>query len=241
MLPFYFLNGLLSWALRKEGRRQIDFDSCLRPWQRSRSAVVTICDRGDVFVAFVEIFLQISVCWIGPSSAADSAGIISRASEESGGKSRPCAMPSGFGDYLRRLFVLLALLPAYSPGRVDGRRIPETDPSQRLDESLAYLWPLPKEFQHGNETLTVDPNLVFHLQGPGGNSSILGEALERYRSIIFRHRTKLSGRSSYDLRKLTINVASDDDTVNYQFLPLFPFLVSLLVTKPSPNGRILAA
>ncbi|CAA6654879.1 unnamed protein product [Spirodela intermedia] len=121
-------------------------------------------------------------------------------------------MPSESGHYLRRLFVLLALLPGFSPGLVDGRRAPETDPSLRLDESLVYLWPLPTEYRYGNRTLTVDPNLMFHLQGAGENSSILGEALERYRNIIFRHRTRLSGRSSFDLGKLTIIVASDDET-----------------------------
>uniref|UniRef100_A0A1D1YL31 beta-N-acetylhexosaminidase n=1 Tax=Anthurium amnicola TaxID=1678845 RepID=A0A1D1YL31_9ARAE len=106
--------------------------------------------------------------------------------------------------------LLLALSPAFFPTPADGRRARRPHSPVHVDESLTYLWPLPKQFRHGNGTLSVDPNIF---QGDGGNSSILGEALERYRGIIFGHSVSLSGRSSFDLSKLTVVVASDDETL----------------------------
>ena len=109
---------------------------------------------------------------------------------------------------------LLVSLLGFSLVLVESRLIPEKKLASRLDESLAYLWPLPKEFRRGNETLSVNPNLEVSIQGSGANSSILAEALERYRGIVFRHRTRSSGRPTFDLSKLAIVVDSDDEKVN---------------------------
>ncbi|GAV77069.1 Glyco_hydro_20 domain-containing protein/Glyco_hydro_20b domain-containing protein [Cephalotus follicularis] len=90
-----------------------------------------------------------------------------------------------------------------------------------LDESLTYIWPLPTEFTSGNETLSVDPGLLLSLSFKAGNSYIIEQAFERYKSIIFKHinyglsvfsylrgRTR---RSDYDITKLSIVVDSDSE------------------------------
>lgn len=73
------------------------------------------------------------------------------------------------------------------------------------------MWPLPTEYRFGTQTLTVDPNLTLETRGAGGNSLILLEAFKRYRELIFEQ-----GRENslmYDIGKLTVIVASGDDTV----------------------------
>lgn len=133
------------------------------------------------------------------------------------------------------LVVVLAISAVFLPSHAHGRRAPAwSKPRLRLDDALTYLWPLPKQFRHGNGTLSVDPDIFFHLQGAGGNSSILGEALERYRSVIFGYRTRLSRGSLFDLRRLTVVVDSGDETVSSWILAvpavlcLFGLLSSLL-------------
>ncbi|CAM8962042.1 unnamed protein product [Rhodiola kirilowii] len=81
-----------------------------------------------------------------------------------------------------------------------------------LDASLVYLWPLPTTFTLGTETLTVDPALSLDVGGNGGGSKILRDAFERYKRIIFKHRTsrvsriELMGGSPYDVSALKVIV-----------------------------------
>lgn len=92
------------------------------------------------------------------------------------------------------------------------------------DDSPIYIWPLPKQFEHGNSTLSVDPNLSLHIKGLGANSDILREAFERYKGIIFGYRA--NGRKGsdgirvsdegevYDVTGLNLVIASGDETVS---------------------------
>ncbi|KAH0465803.1 hypothetical protein IEQ34_005906 [Dendrobium chrysotoxum] len=81
-----------------------------------------------------------------------------------------------------------------------------------FDEYLTNIWPLPKQFTSGNLTLTVDPDIAVDVQGPGGSFPIVLEAFERFRNLVFK---KQSGYAwgEHDVSKLTIIVASDDDTL----------------------------
>ncbi|KAF3796812.1 Beta-hexosaminidase 1 [Nymphaea thermarum] len=86
------------------------------------------------------------------------------------------------------------------------------------DKSGVFLWPIPKEFLYGNETLTVDPGLSLEASGGGGNSSLIESAFRRYKSYVFKHHAKYSGPRSarkfrYDVSKLTIVVNSGDDNL----------------------------
>ncbi|XP_078429452.1 beta-hexosaminidase 1 [Wolffia australiana] len=112
---------------------------------------------------------------------------------------------------LWNLFLLFFLIQGFCPDLIACRTVPASELSLKLDESLPLLWPQPMEFRHGNETLSVDPKLEFRVVGAGSNSSILAEALERYRGIVFRHRTKSSPRPTFDLGRLTIVVSSDSE------------------------------
>lgn len=87
--------------------------------------------------------------------------------------------------------------------------------------SLTYLWPLPLEFNFGNNSLSVDPGLSLAVAGNGGHSPIIRAAFDRYRRIIFKHSNgnylfgRLRGRRlAYDISKLTIVVASDSEDVS---------------------------
>lgn len=84
--------------------------------------------------------------------------------------------------------------------------------------SLVHLWPLPYEFAHGNDTLSVDPDLLLSVGGNGGGSSIVRDAFRRYRSIVFRHvrpsrRFGLRWRweARYDVISIRVIVHSPDE------------------------------
>lgn len=92
--------------------------------------------------------------------------------------------------------------------------------STDLDDSLPFLWPLPAQFTSGNDTLSVDPALSLSLSGDGGRSTIVREAFDRYRKIIFKH--SVSGfylfrgiRSGFDIGKLNIVVHSESEEVGF--------------------------
>nr|XP_010937791.3 LOW QUALITY PROTEIN: beta-hexosaminidase 1 [Elaeis guineensis] len=84
-----------------------------------------------------------------------------------------------------------------------------------LDDSLVYLWPLPKEFRYGDRTVSIDPDLAFRLEGAGGSSTVLKEAFERYKDLIFKPWARSVRRWSgaYDVSELTVFVSSDNETL----------------------------
>ncbi|XP_048231922.1 beta-hexosaminidase 1 [Ricinus communis] len=87
------------------------------------------------------------------------------------------------------------------------------------DESLTYIWPLPSHFTSGDHTLSVDPSLSLIFTGPGSNSTIVKDAFERYKKIIFKHTTATFSvfdmfrfrRPDFDVSKLKIVVLSDGE------------------------------
>ncbi|KAB1217975.1 Beta-hexosaminidase 1 [Morella rubra] len=94
-----------------------------------------------------------------------------------------------------------------------------------INGNLTYLWPLPSEFTHGNDTLSVDPGLLLAVGGIGGNSEILRAAFDRYRGIVFKHSDGLSifsrlrgRRPAYDINKLKVIVHSDNEEAVYTLL-----------------------
>lgn len=89
-------------------------------------------------------------------------------------------------------------------------------PAIYFDESLTNIWPLPKQFTSGNRTLTVDPDFSLDVQGSGGSSPIVLEAFERFRNLVFKQQSGYA-LGEHDVSKLTIFVASGDDTVREFF------------------------
>lgn len=97
--------------------------------------------------------------------------------------------------------------------------------STDVDDSLAYIWPLPAQFTSGNDTLSVDPALYLSVSGKGSGSKIVKEAFERYKAIIFKH--EVEGVNShyvfnnfrkrrswgFDIGTLKIVVHSDNEEV----------------------------
>ncbi|XP_038679868.1 beta-hexosaminidase 1-like [Tripterygium wilfordii] len=90
--------------------------------------------------------------------------------------------------------------------------------TSELDDSLTYIWPLPEKFTFGNDSLSVDPQLSLSVAGYGGKSSIVSDAFERYKSIIFKHVhspsffDRFRGRlSAYDITKLSVIVHSENE------------------------------
>ncbi|XP_031254283.1 beta-hexosaminidase 1 [Pistacia vera] len=88
--------------------------------------------------------------------------------------------------------------------------------SADLDDSLPFLWPLPAQFTSGNDTVSVDPALSLSVSGNGGHSTIVREAFDRYRKIIFKH--SFNGfsvfrgiRSGFDIGKLNVVVHSESE------------------------------
>ncbi|KAG0501197.1 hypothetical protein HPP92_001269 [Vanilla planifolia] len=81
-----------------------------------------------------------------------------------------------------------------------------------VDDSIIYLWPLPKQISYGNRTVTVNPNLVLQSKGPGGSSPIVQEAFGRYKSLVFSQQSGFV-LQEYDISTLTVVVDSDDDTL----------------------------
>ncbi|KAL2555808.1 Beta-hexosaminidase 1 [Forsythia ovata] len=103
------------------------------------------------------------------------------------------------------------------------------------DDSITYIWPLPSEFSFGNQTLTVDPNLSLAIGGNGGSSSIVKEAFERYKLIIFKHHSKLSKYgASYDIGKLNVIVHSANEELKLGMDESY----SLLVAKRDDHSII---
>ncbi|XP_072978606.1 beta-hexosaminidase 1 [Typha angustifolia] len=122
-------------------------------------------------------------------------------------------MPSKFLNSLS-ILVFLFLLPYL----LNGRRTPSPNliSSVSLDDSIAYLWPLPKDFTYGTRTLSIDPDLALHIEIPGEESSIVTEAFERYKGLIFKHwaRFERPMRSAgYDVGEITVVVSSDNETL----------------------------
>ncbi|XP_078177842.1 beta-hexosaminidase 1 [Carex rostrata] len=103
---------------------------------------------------------------------------------------------------------LLCLLASTS----HGRRISVTR-SNSNTSSAVYLWPLPKHFTHGEQTLSVSPDLTLNLQGVAHNSSIVQEAFERYRDLIFKSWAHAGSTSDYDVSTLNVLVSSDNETL----------------------------
>ncbi|GAB2243483.1 hypothetical protein Droror1_Dr00020258, partial [Drosera rotundifolia] len=85
-----------------------------------------------------------------------------------------------------------------------------------LDSSLIYVWPLPSYHTSGADTFSVDPYLSLSF---AGDSEIVTEAFERYRSIIFKHVPKVSGLRrfltrmllEYDISVVEIVVENDEE------------------------------
>ncbi|GAB2226289.1 hypothetical protein Droror1_Dr00022090 [Drosera rotundifolia] len=84
--------------------------------------------------------------------------------------------------------------------------------------SLTYVWPLPSYHTSGADTFSVDPYLSLSF---AGDSEIVTEAFERYRSIIFKHVPKVSGLRrfltgmllEYDISVVEIVVDNDEEEV----------------------------
>ncbi|XP_074575499.1 beta-hexosaminidase 1 isoform X1 [Curcuma longa] len=119
-------------------------------------------------------------------------------------------MPS---EALRSLLLLLLLLSLLTPPS-HGRSIPARYRIPSTNDSPVYLWPLPKQFSHGDGILYVDPDLSLDLQVPGDYLEIVSDAFERYKDLIFTHRERSARRSSaeYDVAKVTVIVSSTNDT-----------------------------
>lgn len=125
-------------------------------------------------------------------------------------------MPSKSGIVLLLLLlgIVFVLAPLSDAGkaREARRRVSKSRLNLDLNDTLVYLWPLPKNFSQGDQTLTVDPDLTLRLRGARGNSLIVSEAFERYKDLVFRSQVVLRG-VSFDVSTLTVVVESDDDEV----------------------------
>ncbi|CAI9767567.1 unnamed protein product [Fraxinus pennsylvanica] len=106
-------------------------------------------------------------------------------------------------------FIYVSLFPVI----IASRNLKYSSNTQLYDDdSITYIWPLPSEFSFGNQTLAVDPNLSLAVSGNGGGSAIVKEAFERYKSIIFKHHSKLpKSEGSYDIEKLNVIVYSANE------------------------------
>ncbi|KAJ4970928.1 hypothetical protein NE237_004027 [Protea cynaroides] len=105
------------------------------------------------------------------------------------------------------LCILCASFGVLVEGRILGLKS-----NSDLDDSLVYLWPLPSQLSHGNTTISVDPHLSLEVGGKGGDSSIVREAFQRYRDIIFKHSSR--GNAVYDITNIKIIVESDNETLH---------------------------
>ncbi|KAJ3676649.1 hypothetical protein LUZ60_004061 [Juncus effusus] len=106
---------------------------------------------------------------------------------------------------------LLLLLLLHFVSLSNGGRTPII---RNSDSSIVYLWPLPRNFTYGHQTLSVSPGLKLDLQGVNANSSIVQEAFGRYQDLIFKSWAHKGLSSAYDVSKLTVLVSSDDETLN---------------------------
>ncbi|KAG8645113.1 hypothetical protein MANES_10G037700v8 [Manihot esculenta] len=88
----------------------------------------------------------------------------------------------------------------------------------KLNDKLTYVWPLPSEISSGDHILSIDPGLSLVVGGEGGNSSIIEDAFERYKRILFKDGESFSifqafrfKRSAYDINELKIVVHSPNE------------------------------
>ncbi|KAJ1690336.1 hypothetical protein LUZ63_014491 [Rhynchospora breviuscula] len=110
--------------------------------------------------------------------------------------------------------LLLLFIFCFLVSTSHGRRIRVTrNSTYHSDNSIVYLWPLPKHFTHGDQILSVSPDLSLSLQGAGSNSSVVQDAFERYRDLIFKSWAHEGSTSEYDVGTLTVLVSSDDETL----------------------------
>ncbi|KAH7677994.1 hexosaminidase protein [Dioscorea alata] len=117
------------------------------------------------------------------------------------------------GLLLGIVFVLAPLSDA-GKAREARRRVSKSSLDLDLNDTLVYLWPLPKNFSQGDQTLTVNPDLTLQLRGARGSSLIVSEAFERYKDLVFRSQVVLRG-ASFDVSTLTVVVESDDDELQF--------------------------
>ncbi|GAB2276657.1 Beta-hexosaminidase 1 [Dionaea muscipula] len=107
--------------------------------------------------------------------------------------------------------LILSLLTALSLLLVSSTAISSTSD---LDDSLTYIWPLPSEVTSGSDTLTINPDLSLSFPG---ESSIVTDAFQRYKRLIFKHAAKFSGLRRFlggvlfDISVLQIIVHSDNE------------------------------
>ncbi|WVZ95919.1 hypothetical protein U9M48_041624 [Paspalum notatum var. saurae] len=114
--------------------------------------------------------------------------------------------------------LLLLLLALAGAAAVAGRRGPAPPANATTADSPVYLWPLPRSVASGSRTLTVDPDLALDPQGPGGGAPALAEAFQRYKGLVFAPwahaaRKRGGGAAAYDVARLTVLVASANDTL----------------------------
>lgn len=86
------------------------------------------------------------------------------------------------------------------------------------EESVTYIWPMPKQSSNGNMTIAVDPKLALVMQGNGCYSSLVRDAFTRYKQIILSHHVKFSNQSGtrqtrHDIGRLIVTVSSADETL----------------------------
>lgn len=86
------------------------------------------------------------------------------------------------------------------------------------EESVTYIWPMPKQSSNGNMTIAVDPKLALVMQGNGCYSSLVRDAFTRYKQIILSHHVKFSNQSGtrqtrYHIGRLIVTVSSADETL----------------------------
>ena len=81
------------------------------------------------------------------------------------------------------------------------------------------LWPKPTSANFGSNIYTVDQNLEFTKDGPGGNSDVFEAAIARYKALIFKTPSPFypsgnEGRASGTLSSVTVTISSDDETLD---------------------------
>lgn len=94
----------------------------------------------------------------------------------------------------------------------------QSSTNTNTDESVTYIWPMPKQSSNGNMTIAVDPKLALVMQGNGCYSSLVRDAFTRYKQIILSHHVKFSNQSGtrqtrYHIGRLIVTVSSADETL----------------------------
>ncbi|XP_073129204.1 beta-hexosaminidase 1 [Henckelia pumila] len=117
--------------------------------------------------------------------------------------------PNSYG-YLLPLLVLLLFSPSLARSSANRKLKQQLDDGEA--DSLTYIWPLPWNYTFGNQTLIVDPNLSLVTSGNGAGSSIVSQAFDRYKGIIFKHSSRFPRTGvDYDLTKVIVIVHSEDE------------------------------